>query len=38
MSIKWDSIKTFKDIKYERGTKDADGVAKITIKRQLIYQ
>ena len=33
MAIKWESIKTFKDIKYERGLKDGDGVAKITINR-----
>ena len=33
MTIKWESIKKFKDIKYERGLKDAQGVAKITINR-----
>ena len=33
MTIKWESIKKFKDIKYEQGLKDAQGVAKITINR-----
>jgi len=33
MTIKWKSIKTFKDIKYERGLKGAEGIAKITINR-----
>ena len=33
MAIKWESIKNFKDIKYERGLKDAQGVVKITINR-----
>jgi len=33
MAIKWEPIKIFKDIKYERGLKDGDGVAKITINR-----
>ena len=33
MSIKWKSIKNFKDIKYEVGINDAKGIAKITINR-----
>ena len=33
MSIKWKSIKKFKDIKYEAGIDDAKGIAKITINR-----
>ena len=33
MDIQWESIKTFEDIKYERGTNDALGIAKITINR-----
>ena len=33
MSIKWKSIKNFKDIKYEAGINDAKGIAKITINR-----
>lgn len=33
MNYNWESIKDFKDIKYERGTKDAAGIAKITINR-----
>ena len=33
MAIKWESIKTFEDIKYERGIGSAEGIAKITINR-----
>ena len=33
MSINWESIKKFKDIKYEAGTDQAQGIAKITINR-----
>ena len=33
MSINWKSIKKFKDIKYEAGTDQAQGIAKITINR-----
>ena len=33
MSIKWEKIKTFKDIKYEAGADYAKGIAKITINR-----
>jgi len=33
MDIQWESIKTFEDIKYERGTNDALGISKITINR-----
>ena len=33
MTIKWESIKKFKDIKYERGINDASGISKITINR-----
>ena len=33
MAIKWESIKTFEDIKYERGIDSAEGIAKITINR-----
>ena len=33
MNIKWESIKTFEDIKFERGEGDASGIAKITINR-----
>ena len=33
MTIKWETIKEFKDIKYERGLNDAEGIAKITINR-----
>ena len=33
MSIKWEKIKTFKDIKYEAGIDNAKGIAKITINR-----
>ena len=33
MSITWKTIKNFKDIKYESGSNDAVGIAKITINR-----
>ena len=33
MNYNWESIKDYKDIKYDRGTKDASGIAKITINR-----
>ena len=33
MSIKWEKIKNFKDIKYEAGADYAKGIAKITINR-----
>ena len=33
MSIKWKTIKEFKDIKYESGYESATGIAKITINR-----
>ena len=33
MNIKWQSIKQFKDIKYEKGIKDAENINKITINR-----
>ena len=33
MSIKWKTIKEFKDIKYQSGLENAKGVAKITINR-----
>ena len=33
MNIKWQSIKQFKDIKYEKGVKDAENINKITINR-----
>ncbi len=33
MSIIWESIKSFKDIKYESGSDGAKGIAKITINR-----
>ena len=33
MSIAWKTIQEFKDIKYEAGTNDAEGIAKITINR-----
>ena len=33
MSIKWNTIKNFTDIKYESGLNDAQGIAKITINR-----
>ncbi len=33
MSIKWETIKNFKDIKYESGLDGAKGIAKITINR-----
>ena len=33
MSIAWKRIQKFKDIKYEAGTNDAEGIAKITINR-----
>ena len=33
MNIKWQSIKQFKDIKYEKGTEDAENINKITINR-----
>ena len=33
MSITWKTIKNFKDIKYESGSNDAKGIAKITINR-----
>tara|TARA_B110000116_G_scaffold59972_1_gene51313 strand:+ start:629 stop:1459 length:831 start_codon:yes stop_codon:yes gene_type:complete len=33
MSIKWKTIKDFKDIKYQSGLGDAKGIAKITINR-----
>ena len=33
MSITWKSIKNFEDIKYESGSNDAKGIAKITINR-----
>ena len=33
MSIAWKTIQKFKDIKYEAGTNDAEGIAKITINR-----
>ena len=29
----WESIKSFEDIKYERGVDSAEGIAKITINR-----
>ncbi|MBI44949.1 MAG: 1,4-dihydroxy-2-naphthoyl-CoA synthase [Candidatus Marinimicrobia bacterium] len=33
MNIQWDIIKKFKDIKYEKGTENAEGINKITINR-----
>ena len=33
MGIKWDNIKKFEDIKYEKGSDAAEGVNKITINR-----
>ena len=33
MNIKWSTIKTFKDIKYEKGQKESQGINKITINR-----
>jgi naphthoate synthase len=36
VNIKWDSIKKFTDIKYEKGSKNAEGVNKITINRPKI--
>ena len=33
MNIIWEKIKEFKDIKYEKGMNDADGINKITINR-----
>ena len=33
MSIIWESIKSFKDIKYESGLDGSKGIAKITINR-----
>ena len=33
MSISWKSIKTFEDIKLERGENSAEGILKITINR-----
>ncbi len=33
MNIKWQTIKQFKDIKYEKGIKDAENINKITINR-----
>ena len=33
MSIVWESIKEFEDIKFERGQKSAEGIIKITINR-----
>ena len=33
MNIIWEKIKEFKDIKYEKGMHDADGINKITINR-----
>ena len=33
MSAKWETVKKFKDIKYEVGTNEAEGIAKITINR-----
>ena len=35
MSIKWKTIKEFTDIKYEAGTANASGIAKITIDLKL---
>ena len=32
MNIKWEKIKEFSDIRYERGFNDAAGIVKITIK------
>ena len=37
MAIQWQSIKTFKDIKYERGLEQADGINKITINRPKVH-
>ena len=33
MKITWGTIKKFKDIKYESGSNDAEGINKITINR-----
>ena len=33
MNIKWNSIKNFKDIKYEKGSESEEGINKITINR-----
>ena len=33
MNIKWQTIKKFKDIKYEKGMQDAQNINKITINR-----
>ena len=33
MSAKWETVKKFKDIKYEVGINEAEGIAKITINR-----
>ena len=33
MSITWETIKNFEDIKYESGSNDAKGIVKITINR-----
>ncbi|SVE03997.1 uncharacterized protein METZ01_LOCUS456851, partial [marine metagenome] len=33
VKINWDVIKNFKDIKYEKGTQQAEGINKITINR-----
>ena len=33
MSIKWSTIKNFKDIKYEKGIDESTGINKITINR-----
>ena len=33
MKINWKSIKSFTDIKYEKGQNDAQGINKITINR-----
>ena len=36
MNIIWESIKDFKDIKYEKGSNSAEGVNKITINREVV--
>ena len=37
MAIQWQSIKTFKDIKYEKGLEQADGINKITMNRPKVH-
>ena len=38
MNIQWTTIKDFKDIKYESGLNDAEGINKITINRNKFFK